>query len=145
MTQLRSGYCKLLGFYKSRIKKDASPNLCADCVKTPHDVNHLFACPAHPTTLIPSDLWSKPRGSNDTCLHLVEPPRVRSFIWQMESTHPSRTVVKSIEVFMKSSQSCVAMLTHYSTEPLTTRPDYDPLLLLLALAGDVHPNPGPPD
>ena len=34
-------------------------------------------------------------------------------------------------------------LTHYSTEPLTTGPDYDPLLLLLALAGDVHPNPGP--
>ena len=37
----------------------------------------------------------------------------------------------------------MATLTHYSTEPLTTGPDYDPLLLLLALAGDVHPNPGP--
>ena len=36
-----------------------------------------------------------------------------------------------------------ATLTHYSTEPLTTGPDYDPLLLLFALAGDVHPNPGP--
>ena len=24
----------------------------------PHDVKHLFACPAHPTTLILSDLWS---------------------------------------------------------------------------------------
>ena len=35
-----------------------------------------------------------------------------------------------------------ATLTHYSTEPLTTGPNYDPLLLLLALAGDVHPNPG---
>ena len=44
---------------------------------------------------------------------------------------------------MESSQSCAAMLTHYSSEPLTTGPDYDPLLLLLALAGDVHPNPGP--
>ena len=49
LAQLRSGYCKLLGSYKSRIKKDASL-----------DVKHLFACPAHPTTLIPSDLWSKP-------------------------------------------------------------------------------------
>ena len=58
--QLRSGYCKLLGFYKSRIKKGASLDVCADCGKTPHDGNHLFACPAHPTTLIPSDLWSKP-------------------------------------------------------------------------------------
>ena len=44
---------------------------------------------------------------------------------------------------MESSQLCAATLTHYSTEPLTTGPDYDPLLLLLALAGDVHPNPGP--
>ena len=44
---------------------------------------------------------------------------------------------------MESSQSCAAMLTHYSTEPLTPGPDYDPLPLLLALAGDVHPNPGP--
>ena len=57
LAQLRSRYCKLLGSYKSRIKKDASLDVCG---KTPHDVKHLFACPAHPTTLIPSDLWSKP-------------------------------------------------------------------------------------
>ena len=36
-----------------------------------------------------------------------------------------------------------AILAHYSTESLTTGPDSDPLLLLLALAGDVHQNPGP--
>ena len=60
LAQLRSGYCKLLGSYKRRIKKDASQNLCADCGKTPHDVKHIFACPAHPTPLIPSVLWSKP-------------------------------------------------------------------------------------
>ena len=60
---------------------------------------------------------------------------------KLESTHPSRTVVK---FFMESSQSCAATLTHYSTEPLTTGPDYDPLLRLLALASDVHPNPEPP-
>ena len=41
--------------YKSRIEKDASLDVCTDCGKTPHDVKHLFACPAHPTTLIPSD------------------------------------------------------------------------------------------
>ena len=51
LAQLRSGYCKLLGSYKSGIKKDASLDVCADCGKTPHDVKHLFACPAHPTTL----------------------------------------------------------------------------------------------
>ena len=45
---------------------------------------------------------------------------------------------------MESSQSCAATLTHYSTEPLTTGPDFDLLLLLIALAGDVHPNLGPP-
>ena len=44
---------------------------------------------------------------------------------------------------MESSQLYAETLTHYSTEPLTTGLDYDPLLLLLALAGDVHPNPGP--
>ena len=63
LAQLRSGHCKLLGSYKSRIKKDASLNVCADCGQTPHDVNHLFACPTHPTTLIPLDLWNKPMDS----------------------------------------------------------------------------------
>ena len=45
---------------------------------------------------------------------------------------------------MESSQLYAETLTRYSTEPLTTGPDYGPLLLLLALAGDVHPNPGTP-
>ena len=43
---------------------------------------------------------------------------------------------------MESNQLYAAMMTHYSTGPLTTGPNYDPLLLLLALAGDVHPKPG---
>ena len=57
--QLRSGYCRLLVYYKSRIKKDASLDVCADCATTPH-VKHLFVCPAHTTTLKPADLWSRP-------------------------------------------------------------------------------------
>ena len=60
LAQLRSRYCKLQGSYNSRIKKDASLNVCADCGITPRDVNHLFVCPAHPTTMTPSDLRSKP-------------------------------------------------------------------------------------
>ena len=60
LAQLRSGHCRLLGSYKSRIKKDASLDVCADCGTTPHVVKHLFVCPTHPTTLIPSDLWSRP-------------------------------------------------------------------------------------
>ena len=56
--------------------------------------------------------------------------------------HPGPSSSRS-RFFMESSQLYAATLTHYSTEPLTTGPDYDPLHLLLALAGDVHPNPGP--
>ena len=56
--------------------------------------------------------------------------------------HPGPSSSRS-RFFMESSQLYAATLTHHSTEPLTTGPDYDPLLLLLALAGDVHPNPGP--
>ena len=60
LAQLRSGHCRLLGSYKSRIKKDASLDVCADSGTTPHDVKYLFVCPAHPTTRIPSDIWSRP-------------------------------------------------------------------------------------
>ena len=56
--------------------------------------------------------------------------------------HPGPSSSRS-SFFLWSSQLYAATLTHFSTEPLTTGPDYDPLLLLLALAGDVHPNPGP--
>ena len=56
LAQLRSGYCRLLGSHKGIIKKDASLNVCADCGTTQHDVKHLFVCPVHPTTIIPSDL-----------------------------------------------------------------------------------------
>ena len=58
--QLRSGYCGLLGSYKSRIKQDARLNVCAVCFMASHDGKHLFLCPARPTTMPPSDLWSRP-------------------------------------------------------------------------------------
>ena len=63
LAQLRSGYCKLLGAYNSRIKRDARLNVCADCGNTQHDVKHLFSGPAHPMILNPSHLWSKPMDS----------------------------------------------------------------------------------
>ena len=81
------------------------------------------------------------RGSNDSRMHVVEPPRGRSFIWQIGVNLSIQERRRGF--IMESSQLYAAMLTHYSTEPLTTGPDYDPLLLLLALSGDVHPNPGP--
>ena len=41
LAQLRSGHCRLLGSYKSRISKDVSLDVCD---KTPNDVKHLFNC-----------------------------------------------------------------------------------------------------
>ena len=41
LVQLRSGYCRLLGFYKCRIKKDASLNICAYCGMTPHNIKTI--------------------------------------------------------------------------------------------------------
>ena len=76
LKQLRSGYCKLLGSYKSRIQ-DASINVCSDSGKTPHDVKHFFACRAHPTTLIPSDQWSKPVDSIQEFSSRGGKPRLR--------------------------------------------------------------------
>ena len=40
---------------------------------------------------------------------------------KLESTHPSRTSVKSDQGFLVSSQSCVSTLTHYSSELLLPR------------------------
>ena len=72
-------------------------------------------------------------GPNDSRLHVVEPSEEDYSSGKLESTHPSRTNVKSINFFMESNQSCAAALTHFSTESLTTGPDFDPLLLLIAL------------
>jgi hypothetical protein len=58
LAQLRSGYCKLLNSYQSRISNAA--NICPDCGATPHDVSHIFDCAANPTRLTPLDLWTKP-------------------------------------------------------------------------------------
>ena len=63
LAPLRSGYCRLPASCKSRLKNEASLSVCADCGKMPHDVKHFFACSAHPTTLIPSDLWRRPMDS----------------------------------------------------------------------------------
>ena len=71
---------------------------------------------------------------------MVDPPRGRSLSGKLEPTHPSgpsssRSIFNGVESVVRGN--------HYSTEPLTTGSDHDPLLFLLALAGDVHPNPGP--
>lgn len=62
LSQLRSGWCKLLGSYQNKIDPSI-PNKCDDCGATPHDVEHLFSC--HRKTnhhnLNVNDLWIRPR------------------------------------------------------------------------------------
>ena len=82
-------------------------------------------------------------GSNDPACTWWNRPEEHLSSGKLESTHPSRAVSSRSRFFMESSQLYAATLAYYSTEPRTTGPDYDPLLLLLALAGDVHPNHGP--
>ena len=67
LAQLRSGYCIFLVSYKSRIKNGASHNVCADSGMTPHDVKHLFV---FPTTMTPSDLWSRPTDASRELIYL---------------------------------------------------------------------------
>ena len=60
LAKLSSEHCRLLGSYKSKISKNVSLDVCADCGKTAHNVKHLFNCPAHPMTMTLSDLWNRP-------------------------------------------------------------------------------------
>ena len=61
LSQLRSGYSTYLKSYMSRISKDVPiPDICPLCTLPGHTTEHLFSCPANPTTLTPQDLWSKP-------------------------------------------------------------------------------------
>jgi hypothetical protein len=61
LAQLRSGYSIMLFSYKSRIeKRDPVPDICPLCQQPGHTTNHLFNCPANPTTLTPRDLWLRP-------------------------------------------------------------------------------------
>ena len=59
LSQLRSGYSRILNSYKHRIDPNTA-NSCGLCSGTPHDSKHLFNCPRNPTDLSIFDLWSKP-------------------------------------------------------------------------------------
>ena len=59
LSQLRSGFSRNINDYMSRIRDDVM-NICPDCNAAPHDVNHLFNCPANPTQLKAIDLWKRP-------------------------------------------------------------------------------------
>ena len=60
LSQLRSGHCARLRDFQLRIGKSDN-DICDDCELFPQTVNHLFNCPARPTTLGADDLWTNPR------------------------------------------------------------------------------------
>ena len=60
LAQLRSGHCAKLQDFQLRIGKVASDN-CPECRLFSDSAEHLFSCPAHPTSLSPEDLWRQPR------------------------------------------------------------------------------------
>ena len=140
----KNGYNPDLIFVSSNIS-----DMCEKSVldRIPRTQHHPICDTVNPV-IVPQPTTSRRRfnlkKANNSRLQVVEPPRGRCFIWQIgvNSSIQDRRQVNQV-FFMESSKLYAATLTHYSTEPLTTGPNYDPLLLLLALAGDVHPNPGP--
>lgn len=59
LAQLRSGYSCFTRAYMARIDPTYDAT-CSDCTLEEHTVNHLFSCPARPTTLVAEDLWNFP-------------------------------------------------------------------------------------
>ena len=59
LSQLRSGHCSALNTYKHRIGI-TDTDTCPSCSQSPHNTQHIFACPSHPTTLCAKDLWERP-------------------------------------------------------------------------------------
>ena len=71
LAQLRSGFCARLRDYQFRI--DKSPDdLCQSCLLGSQNVQHIFDCPARPTTLTTLDLWINPWGVADFIRSLPE-------------------------------------------------------------------------
>ena len=60
LAQLRSSYSKSLMHYQNRIYPQI-PDVCPLCNMGPHDVHHLFNCPATPTDATVEDLWLDPQ------------------------------------------------------------------------------------
>ena len=59
LTQLRSGYSRVLNSYLHRINEEIEDK-CPDCNTSPHTTDHLFNCQMKPTSLTPTDLWTNP-------------------------------------------------------------------------------------
>ena len=61
LSQLRSGHCSALNEYRHRIGISHT-DACPSCEQSPHNTQHIFSCPSHPTALGVGDLWENPVG-----------------------------------------------------------------------------------
>ena len=59
LSQLCSGHCPRLMFYKARVCWTDS-DLCPDCGAANRSTPHLFCCLEHPTNLVTGYLWTAP-------------------------------------------------------------------------------------
>ena len=59
LARLRSGFSRILRSYLHRLDESV-PDTCPDCNAPDHVTEHLFSCPARPTSLCPRDLWDRP-------------------------------------------------------------------------------------
>ena len=86
-------------------------------------INGLAKCPSNASLLRRIRVLEEiiRSGSNDSRLHVMEPPRRRSFIWQIGVNSSIQDQHPFWPSFFVSSQSCVSMLTHYSSELLLRR------------------------
>jgi hypothetical protein len=64
LTQLRSGYSRMLNSYLHRIDDNISDR-CPLCNQPPHNTQHLFNCPNNPTNLDVLSLWTQPLQAAD--------------------------------------------------------------------------------
>ena len=86
-------------------------------------INGLAKCPSNASLLRRIRVLEEiiRSGSNDSRLHVMEPPRRRSFIWKIGVNSSIQYQHPFWPSFFVSSQSCVSMLTHYSSELLLRR------------------------
>ena len=59
LSQLRSGYSRLLNSYLHKIE-EKDDDRCQLCNQSPHNTTHLFNCPNNPTKLDVLSLWTRP-------------------------------------------------------------------------------------
>ena len=59
LSQLRSGFCRSLNYYRERIGRAQDPR-CPHCRGGAQTTNHIFSCPVFPTSLEVVDLWHRP-------------------------------------------------------------------------------------